>query len=50
MIRSRRKRNERHVARIEKKRNIYRILMRNLKQRCHLEDLGVCGRIILKWI
>jgi len=49
VIRSRRMRNEIHVAHIEK-RNIYRILMRNLKERCHLEDLGVCGRIILKWI
>jgi hypothetical protein len=37
-----------HVARIEEK-NAYQILLESLKGRDHLEDLGVDGRIILKW-
>jgi hypothetical protein len=31
-------------------RNVYIILVENLKGRDHLEDLGVDGRIILEWI
>jgi hypothetical protein len=31
-------------------RDSYRILVGNLKGRDHLGDLGIDGRIILKWI
>jgi hypothetical protein len=39
----------RHVALRGKKKNAYRALVGNLKEREHLEDLRVDGRIILKW-
>jgi len=31
-------------------RSTYRILVRKLRKRDHLEDLGLDGRIILRWI
>jgi hypothetical protein len=33
-----------HVARMGKVRNVYKILLENLKVRGHLEDLGIIGR------
>ena len=39
-----------HVARMGDMRNAHRVLVGNLMERGHLEDLGVNGRIILKWI
>jgi hypothetical protein len=30
--------------------NVYKIWMENLKERDHLDDLGVDGKIILEWI
>jgi len=30
--------------------NAYKILVENMKGRGHLEDLGIDGRITLKWI
>jgi hypothetical protein len=32
------------------RRGAYRVLVRNPRERGHLEDPGVDGRIILKWI
>jgi len=37
-----------HVARVLKTRGAYEVLVRKLSERIHLEDLGLCGRIILK--
>ena len=39
-----------HVARIGKSRHVYRVLVGNLRERYHLEDPKVDGRIILRWI
>jgi hypothetical protein len=39
-----------HVVCMLDLRNVYRILVGKLKGRNCLEDLGVDGRIILKWI
>jgi hypothetical protein len=36
-----------HVARMGERRGAYRFLVRNLRERDHLEDSGVDGRIIL---
>jgi hypothetical protein len=32
------------------KRGVYKILMGNLREGDHLEDPGIYGRIILRWI
>jgi hypothetical protein len=40
----------RHVKRMGEKRSVYRVLVRNLRERDHLGDPGVDGRIILRWI
>jgi hypothetical protein len=37
-----------HVVHMGKKRNAYRFLVRNVKEGEHLEDPGICGKIILK--
>jgi len=37
-----------HVAHRGEKRNVYRVLVGNLRKRDCLEDLGVDGRIILE--
>jgi hypothetical protein len=50
VIISRRMRWARHVARMREGRGAYRILVGRLEGRNHLEDPGVDGRIILKWI
>jgi len=41
---------EGHVARMGEGRGAYRVLMENLGERGHVEDPGVSGRIILRWI
>ena len=38
-----------HVARMGDRRGVYSVLVEKLSERDHLEDLGVDGRIILKW-
>jgi hypothetical protein len=50
MIKSRRMRWGGHTACMEEMRNVYRTLVDYLKGIGHLADLGVCGRIILKYI
>jgi len=47
---SRRMRWVGHVARVGESRGAYRVLVRNLMERDHLEDSGVDGRVILKRI
>jgi hypothetical protein len=37
-----------HVARMREMRSAYKILIKNLKRRDHLEDLGVDMKIILE--
>jgi hypothetical protein len=39
-----------HVARRGEGRDAYRILVENLRDRDHLEELGVDGTIVLRWI
>jgi hypothetical protein len=39
-----------HVARMGETRGAYRILVKNLREGDHLEDPGVNGRVISKWI
>jgi len=39
-----------HVARIGKRRGAYRILVGNLREINHLENLGIDGEILLKQI
>ena len=47
VIKLRRMRLAGHVARMGKRRGVYR---GNLRERGHLEDPGLDGRIILRWI
>jgi len=39
-----------HVSRTVEKRYAYRFWWGNLRERDHLEDPGVDGRLILRWI
>ena len=50
VIKSRRMKWAAHVARMVEKRGVHRVLGGNLRERDHLEDSGVDGRIILRWI
>jgi hypothetical protein len=50
VIKSRRMRWEGHVACMGEKRGVYKVLVGNLRDRDYLEEQGVDGRIILKWI
>jgi len=50
VIKSRRMRWAGHVARMVERRDVYRVLVGNLKERDHVGDPGVAGRIILRWM
>jgi hypothetical protein len=50
VIKSRSLRWTGHVARMRKNRGAYRVFVCNLREGDHLEDPGIDGRLILKWI
>jgi hypothetical protein len=50
VIKSRRIRWVGHVARLGERKGIYRHWWGNMRERDHLRDTGVDGRIILRWI
>jgi hypothetical protein len=50
VMKSKRLRWAGHVARMEQRRGAYRIFVGKPGGRNHLEDPGIDGRIILKWI
>ena len=50
VIKSRRMRWARHVARMVERRGVYRVLVGKPEERDHLKDPGVEGRIILRWV
>jgi hypothetical protein len=39
-----------HVERVGERRDVYRVLVGNLRERDHWGDPGIDGRIILRWI
>jgi len=39
-----------HIVRVGERIGVYRVLVGNLKERDHLEDPGIDGRTILRWI
>jgi hypothetical protein len=50
VIKSRRMRWAGHLAHMGERKGVYRVLVGNLRVGEHLGDLGVDGRIILRWI
>jgi len=49
VIKSRRMRSAGHVARMGRGKSVYRVLIGRPKVKDHWEDLGVGGRITLRW-
>jgi hypothetical protein len=47
---SRRLRWAGHIARVGESRGAYRVLVGNLREKDHLKDPGVDGRLMLNWI
>jgi hypothetical protein len=50
VIISRRLKGVGHVVHMEENRGIYSVLVRKLRERGHLGDPGLDGRIVLRWI
>ena len=50
VIKLRRMRWVGHVAHMGERRGVYRVLLVKLEGKDHLEDSGIDGRIILRWI
>ena len=50
VIKSRRMRWAWHVARTGESRGVYRVMVGNLRETDQLENPGIVGRIILRWI
>jgi len=50
VVKSRRMRWARHVARMGEGRGVHRVLVRNLRERDHWGDPDADGRVILRWI
>jgi len=50
VVKSRRKRWAGHVARMGERKGVYRVWWGNRRERDHLGDPGIDGRIILRWI
>jgi len=50
VAKSRRVRLVRYVVHLGEMKNAHKILVANLKGRDYLGDLGIDGRLILKWI
>jgi hypothetical protein len=50
MIKSRKMRMMGHVVCMGENRDAYRFYRENSKERAHLEDLAIDGRILLKWL
>jgi len=50
VIKSRRMRWVGHLAHMGERKGVYRVLVRNLRKRDHLEDPGIDRRIIIVWI
>ena len=50
VIKSRRMRCVAHVAHTEESRKAHKVLVGKLRERYHWEDLGMGGKLILKWI
>ena len=40
---------DRHVAHMWERRSVYTILVGNMREKYHLEDVGTDGKIIMKW-
>jgi hypothetical protein len=50
LMKSRRMRWIHNMAHTRDRRGAYRVLVGNMKERDNLEDLGIGGRMIVKWI
>jgi hypothetical protein len=49
-MKSRKMRSAGHVVRMGERRGLYRVLVEKPERKNYLEDRGIDGRIILRWI